>query len=119
MQITEQVQAEIMEILADDQMKHAEPPSDEEMEKMYYGITQAERIALNKVSALEAERDREEKDAWLASVRAEEFMQRAHEITHRPRYNHEQTPAENRAEQLGDTERSNVESSQARINYHE
>jgi hypothetical protein len=35
MQITEQVQAEIMEMLTDDQMKHAEGPSDEEMEQMF------------------------------------------------------------------------------------
>jgi hypothetical protein len=35
MQITEEQQAEIMEILADDQMKHGEPPTEEELEGMY------------------------------------------------------------------------------------
>jgi hypothetical protein len=93
MQIAEQVQAEIMEIAADDQMKHAEAPSDEEMEQMFAAVEQDPDWA---------------KERQMQELGVERMLA---PIAHRPRYNHEPTSAENRAEQLAEIERGNVESS--------
>ena len=79
MQITEEVQAEVMEILADDQMKHAEAPSDAEMEAMHSAFIPSE----------------EEHD-WVKEARLEEI--RVHEmlrpIPHRSKWNGNNYPGQ-------------------------
>jgi len=103
-----------MEIAADDQMRHAEAPSDEEMEQMFHQTTQEEIVEENRKSAEReaffAEQDAHQycspprgckacRDAWSAP------------LSRRPRYNRELTSAENTAEQLADIERGNFEAS--------
>ena len=100
MQITEEVQAEIMEILLDDQMKHAEFPTDEEMQAMFEAA---------------------EPEDWAKARQVEEMNveQMLCPVPHRIRYEHEPTPAENTAEQLADIERGNVEASRNTYRSHD
>jgi hypothetical protein len=103
-----------MELLADDQMKHAEAPSDAEMEQMFHFTTQEEIVAGNRKSAIEQETQDERNEEHKAHLQAVALLNGRppqHKFT-----NIGQT--ERRHEALDEIVRENVEASQ-RNNYHE